>query len=82
MLIAHASQIAAFTNEAKYGDAAKVTAAVVKATGGKLPCYAVKGKRTAFKWVSIGSSAVISRGEAAKWLARLGADISRVEAVA
>lgn len=81
MIIASTGTIAKLTNEAVYKDAAKVTAAVVAVTGGKLPCYAIKGKRVPYKWVSVGSSCVIPRGEATKWLARFGADIDAVEAV-
>lgn len=81
MIIANQEQIAKFTNEAVYGDAAKVNAAVIAATGGKLPCYAINGKRAAFKWVSVGSSCVIGRGNAAEWLRRYGADINQVERV-
>lgn len=80
MYIASASKIAQITNETIYGAAAKVNAAVAKASGGKVPCYAIKGKRVDFKWVSVGSSAVISRGEAARWLASFGIDIQVVEA--
>ena len=61
-------------------NAARVNAAVDVVTGGRLPCYAIPGKRGGFKWVSVGSSAVIGRSVAAKWLARFGADIEKVEA--
>jgi hypothetical protein len=60
---------------------AKVNAAVVAATGGELPCYAIAGKRVAFRWVSVGSSCVIGRGKAAPWLKWCGADIDQVEAM-
>lgn len=82
MVIANSSQIARFTNEGTYGVAAKVNAAAVAVSGGKLPCYAIPGKRAAFKWVSIGSKCVIGCGEATKWLARFGVDIASVEAAA
>jgi hypothetical protein len=49
-------------------------------SSGKVPCYAINGKRVAFKWVSIGSSCVIGRGEAERMLARVGVDINEVEA--
>lgn len=80
MYIANATQIAKITDTAIYGAAATVNAALVAKSGGKVPCYAINGKRAAFKWVSVGSSCVISRGEAAKWLARFGANIDEVEA--
>lgn len=80
MILAGKSDIARITNEEIYHDAAKVTAAVIEATGGKVPCYAIKGKRVPYKWVSVGSSCVIPRGEAKKWLARFGADIDECEA--
>jgi hypothetical protein len=87
MFIANATQIARFTGKAAYANgafhdagAAKVNEAVVAKSGGKLPCYATPGKRTAFKWVSVGSSCVIARGEATKWLAGYGVDINEVEA--
>jgi hypothetical protein len=57
-----------------------VNTAVLARSGGKMPCYAIPGKRTAFKWVSVGSSAVIGRGVAAGFLARVGVDINEVEA--
>lgn len=56
----------------------EVNAAVIAQSGGKLPCYAVQGKR-AVKWVSVGSSAVISRSVARDFLARVGVDIDAVE---
>lgn len=80
MLIANQPHIEKITNVAIYGDAANVNAALVAKTGGKVPCYAINGKRARVKWVSVGSSAVIGRGEAAKWLARFGADINELEA--
>jgi len=82
MFIASKTKIQKITDSAVYGAAAEVNAAVVKKTEGRVPCYAINGKRAAFKWVSVGSSACISRGEAAKWLARFGADISEMEAAA
>ena len=85
MIIANAHPIERFTGKTAYAsgimhdsDAAKVNAATVAATNGKLPCYAIKGKRS-FRWVSVGSSAVIGRGVAKEWLARFGADIDLVE---
>ena len=87
MIIANKYQIERFTGNSAYvsgivhdAGAAKVNAAIVSACG-KLPCYAIKGKRSAFKWVSVGSSAVISRGVAKEWLSRYGVDIDAVEAV-
>ncbi|MBZ9921477.1 hypothetical protein LB579_27660 [Mesorhizobium sp. BR1-1-7] len=80
MYIANANQIAKITDASVYGEAAHVNAALVAKTGGKVPCYAINGKRTAYKWVSVGSSCVIGRGEAAKRLAQFGADINEVEA--
>lgn len=87
MIIANAEQIERFTGRKAYpsgafhnADAARVNAAAVAATGGKLPCYAIPGKRVGFKWVSVGSSAVIARGDAANRLAMRGADIAEVEA--
>jgi hypothetical protein len=79
MWIANQQKIAQITDAALYGDAAKVNAAVAAQTNGKVPCFAIKGKRS-FKWVSVGSSAVIGRGVATEWLARYGANISAVEA--
>jgi len=67
----------AFHDEA----AAIINQAVVSATDGKVPCYAIPGKRSGFKWVSVGSSAVVSRGVAKEWLSRYGVDIDKVEAV-
>ena len=66
---------------ANRGNAAdKVNQAVMALSGGKLPCYAIPGKRVPFKWVSIGSSAVIPRSEAVSFLRRVGVDISKAEA--
>ena len=86
MIIANAHQIERFIGKTAYASgimhessSAKVNAATVAATNGKLPCYAIKGKRTAFKWVSVRSSAVISRGVAKEWLSRYGVDIDLVE---
>lgn len=83
MFIANKSQIEKFTGKVAYPSgkfhddaAAKVNAAI----GAKLPCYAIPGKRVAFKWVSVGSSAVISRGVAASMLRAVGVDIEQVEA--
>ena len=85
MIIANAHQIERFTGKTAYASgimhdpiAAKVNASVVTATNGKMPCYAIKGKRS-FRWVSVGSSAVIGRGVAKEWLARFGADIDIME---
>lgn len=80
MFIANEARIQKITDATVYGAAASVNAAVAKKTGGRVPCYAINGKRAAFKWVSVGSSAVIARGEATKWLARFGADIGEMEA--
>jgi hypothetical protein len=79
MWLANETKIAQITNSAIYGEAATVNAAVVTKTNGKVPCYAIKGKRS-FKWFSVGSSAGIGRAVAAEWLARYGADINEVEA--
>jgi hypothetical protein len=82
MILANRSQIADFTNAERYGDdVAAVNAAVVAATSGRVPCYAIKGKRVPFKWVSVGSSCIIPRGDAADWLSRYGADIDAVETI-
>ncbi len=87
MTIANKNQIALFTGEAAYNNGefhdarcAQINKAVV-AQCGKLPCYATPGKR-AIKWVSIGSSCVISRGVAKQYLARCGVDIEQVEMAA
>lgn len=88
MIIANADQLAEFTAAKPYDNgamhdaaAARVNAAVVAATGGKLPCYAARITRDGlrFVWVSVGSSAVIGRGTAQEWLSRFGADIKAVE---
>lgn len=87
MTLANRTQIARITGAEPYPtgtmhdeDAAKVNAAIVAATGGKVPCYATPGKRVPFKWVSVGSSCVIGRGEAERLLRSVGADIDQVEA--
>lgn len=87
MIIAHSTKIAQITGQAPYasGDfhdeaAARVNRAVVAATNGQVPCYAIAGQRVPFRWVSVGSSCVIARSEAAKWLKWCGADIDAVEA--
>lgn len=80
MILAAKSTIEKITNAAIYGDAALVNAAVVRASNGKVPCYAIKGKRTRVKWVSVGSSAVIGRGVAEGFLARVGVNINEAEA--
>lgn len=80
MFIASQTKINQITDAAIYGDAAAVNADLVRQTNGKVPCYAINGKRVAFKWVSVGSSAVIPRGEAAKWLRQFGVNIDEVEA--
>lgn len=86
MTLANRNQIALFTAEIAYNDGSKhdsrcalINKAVLAVTGGKLPCYATPGKR-AIKWVSVGSSCVISRGVAKQYLARYGVDIEQVEA--
>lgn len=81
MILAAASTIAKLTqNEGRcLGD---VNAAVARISGNRVPCYAVRGKRVPAKWVSIGSSCVIPRGEARSFLARVGVDIDVVEAFA
>lgn len=60
--------------------AARVNAAVFETTGGKLPCYAIPAKRGGFLWVSVGSSCVIARALATRWLARFGVDLDQIEA--
>ena len=86
MIVASNTMIAKVTGKVAYptgkfhdAKAARVNEAVVAASG-HLPCYAIPGKRVAFKWVSIGSSAVISRKEAANFLARVGVNIEQAEA--
>lgn len=78
MILATQSNTQKIANRGTAADA--VNQAVLAASNGKLPCYAIVGKRTAYKWVSVGSSAVIGRGEAANFLARVGVDINNVEA--
>lgn len=78
MIIAAKSTIQNVTNRNNSADA--VNAAVVAISGGRLPCYAIPGKRVPFKWVSVGSSAVISRSVAEGFLARVGVNIDEVEA--
>ena len=80
MIIAAATNVEKFTNEAIYGDAAIVNRAVVARSNGRMPCYAIKGKRQRVKWVSVGSSAVIGRAVAAGFLSRVGVNIDEVEA--
>lgn len=64
-------------------EAASVNAAIVASTGGKLPCYAsARGGRGSFRWVSVGSSSVIARGLATRWLARYSVDLEHIEALA
>lgn len=60
--------------------AARVNAAAHQRTGGRLPCYAVPAKRGGFRWVSVGSSCVIARSLAARWLGRYGVDLDELEA--
>ncbi len=87
MIIANAQQIERFTGKAAYAsgefispEAAKINSLVVAQTGGKLPCYAARiGKRGAIVWVSVGSSARISRGEAERWLAIYGVQLENIE---
>lgn len=78
MMIAHKTQAEKIATRGTVADA--VNAAVLAMSGGKMPCYAIPGKRAAFKWVSVGSSAVIGRGVAASFLARVGVDINEAEA--
>src|SRR4051794_39294731 len=59
-----------------------VNAEVVRISGGRLPCYAIAGKRIPVRWVSIASSCVIPRHEAKGYLALVGVDIDAVEALA
>jgi hypothetical protein len=80
MILAAQTTLSKIQNADVYGQAATVNAAVVAKSGGKVPCYAINGKRVAFKWVSVGSSCVIGRGEAEKMLARVGVNIREVEA--
>jgi len=80
MLLADKSTVEKISNMTAYGDAAVVNAAVVRKSGGRVPCYAVPGKRTRVRWVSIGSSAVISRSVAKEFLSRVGVNIDEVEA--
>lgn len=87
MYLANASQVAIFTGGKAYAngamhdaDGAKINRIVIEQTGGKLPCYAARiGKRGAIVWVSVGSSARISRKEAKAWLSRVGADLESIE---
>ena len=76
MIIANNNQIDRFTGKAAYASgafhdatAAAINAEVVAATNGKLPCYVARiGARGAKVWVSVGSSARIGKGEAARML--------------
>ena len=79
MIVASKTLTTQITTDSRYP--VQVNAAVVKASGGHVPCYAIFGKRVPFKWVSVGSSAVIGRGEAARMLGFVGVDIAAVEAV-
>jgi len=86
MIVANKTEVAFFTGKTALSNgatmdprSAAINEAVVAQSGGKLPCYATPGKR-AVKWVSVGSSCVISRGVAREWLARYGVDIDVVEA--
>lgn len=80
MILASANTVAKIANEDIYGGASIVNQAVIAASGGKVPCYAINGKRTRVKWVSVGSSCVIGRGVAASFLRRVGVNIDAVEA--
>lgn len=88
MIIANAAQIELFTGRRQYeggvthdATAAKINLAVLAQSGGKLPCYAARiGKGGAVVWVSVGSSARISRAIATEWLGRYGVTIGQVEA--
>jgi len=86
MMLASQMLIARVTGQEPYpsgkfidADAARVNRAVLAQTGGKMPCYAIPGTRVPYRWVSVGSSVVIPRGNAARWLAQLGANIDSVE---
>lgn len=86
LTIANKSTIALVTGQAAYPSgayidrqAAEMNRALVRATGDKLPCYALPAKRGRFKYVSIGSSAVISKGVAKEWFARFGVDLEELE---
>lgn len=78
MIIASKANAQKIANRGNAADA--VNQAVLAATGGRLPCYAIPGKRVAFKWISVGSSSVIPRSEAARFLTRVGINIDIVEA--
>lgn len=87
MYLANDSQIAMLTGTKAYADGsfhnadgAKINHIVVAESDGKLPCYAARiGKRGAIVWVSIGSSARISRGEAEKMLSKVGVTLENIE---
>ena len=79
-LIARVTGRAPYANgEMNDPQAARLNTAVLEAAGGSLPCYASPGKRVGFRWVSVGSSCVIPRALAARWLARFGVDLDLVE---
>lgn len=80
MLLAAKTTLTKIADATLYGDAARVNAALIRESGSRVPCYAIKGKRTRVRWVSVGSSAVVGRGVAADFLRRVGVDINEVEA--
>lgn len=89
LTLANPELIARVTGKAPYpngqfrdAESARVNLAIIERTGGKLPCYATPGKRGGFKWVSVGSSAVMARALATRWLSRYGVDLEQVEALA
>lgn len=86
LTLASKSTIALVTGESAYPNgafidnrAATMNRALIKSTNGRIPCYALVGKRGGFKYVSIGSSAVISKSVAREWLARFGVDLDDLE---
>jgi hypothetical protein len=68
------------TTSGEFGTPAAVNAAVLAKATAKPACYAIRGKRVPYKWVSAFSSCVIARSEAAMLLRRVGVSIDEVEA--
>lgn len=87
MIIANKTQIERFLGKAEYSNGAKISDEAAKInhmlfveTDGQFPCYAARiGKRGAIVWVSVGSSARISRGEAQRMIGACGGSLENIE---
>ena len=80
MILASSSRIAKITTEDNFHCAA-INAEVARISEGRVPCYAVWGRRS-IQWVSVGSSAVIGNAAATKLLERVGVNLRQVELTA